>query len=74
MSRNFTTPALTAAALVAMLSAAPAFAADYVQAPGSSLVFASKYDGEVFTGKFASFNEPVSNGLFDDDFRALTKW
>ncbi|HEX7803327.1 MAG TPA: YceI family protein [Pseudoxanthomonas sp.] len=61
MSRNFNTPALTAAALVAMMTAAPAaFAADYVQAPGSTLVFASKYDGEVFTGKFASFTTTLS--------------
>ena len=59
MSHKFTTPALTAAALVAML-ATPASAADYVQAPGSSLVFASKYDGEVFTGKFASFTTTLS--------------
>ena len=60
MSRNYHSPALTAAALVAMMSAAPAFAANYVQAPGSSLVFASKYDGEVFTGKFASFTTTLS--------------
>lgn len=61
MSRNFNTPALTAAALVAMMAAAPAaFAADYVQAPGSTLVFASKYDGEVFTGKFANFTTTLS--------------
>jgi len=60
MSRNFNSPVLTAAALVAMMSAAPAFAADYVQAPGSTLVFASKYDGEVFTGKFASFTTTLS--------------
>lgn len=61
MSRSFNTPALTAAALVAMMAAAPAaFAADYVQAPGSTLVFASKYDGEVFTGKFASFTTTLS--------------
>ena len=55
MSRIFKSPALTAAALVALMSATPAFAASYVQAPGSTLVFASTYDGEVFTGKFASF-------------------
>ncbi|NDK39126.1 polyisoprenoid-binding protein [Pseudoxanthomonas gei] len=60
MSRNFNSPLLTAAALVAMMSAAPVFAADYVQAPGSTLVFASKYDGEVFTGKFASFTTTLS--------------
>ena len=58
MSRSFNSPALTAAALVARMAAAPVFAADYVQAPGSSLVFASKYDGEVFTGKFPEFTEP----------------
>lgn len=60
MSRNFSSPALTAAALVTMMAATPAFAADYVQAPGSTLVFASKYDGEVFTGKFASFTTTLS--------------
>lgn len=60
MSRDFISPALTAAALVAMMAAAPASAADYVQASGSTLVFASKYDGEVFTGKFASFTTTLS--------------
>ena len=60
MSRDFFSPALTAAALVAMMASAPAIAADYVQAPGSTLVFASKYDGEVFTGKFASFATTLS--------------
>ncbi|MGH8028064.1 MAG: YceI family protein [Pseudoxanthomonas sp.] len=54
-SRLFSSPLLTAAALVATMAAAPAMAADYVQASGSTLVFASKYDGEVFTGKFSSF-------------------
>ena len=34
---------------------APATAAEYVQAPGSSLTFASRYQGEVFTGRFPSF-------------------
>lgn len=32
-----------------------ALAADYVQAPGSTLTFASSFEGEVFTGHFASF-------------------
>ena len=41
--RAFTSPALTAAALVAMMASAPAFAADYVQAPGSKLA-TSKLD------------------------------
>ena len=59
-SRIFASPLLTAAALVATMATAPAFAADYVQAPGSSLVFASKYDGEVFTGKFVSFTTTLS--------------
>lgn len=30
-------------------------AADYVQAPGSTLTFASSFEGEVFTGHFGSF-------------------
>lgn len=38
-----------------LLFAAPALAADYVQAPGSALTFAGKYQGEVFTGKFPGF-------------------
>ena len=33
----------------------PALATDYVQAPGSSLVFAGKYQGEGFTGRFPGF-------------------
>ena len=70
MSRDFFSPALTAAALVAMMASAPAIAADYVQAPGSTLVFASKYDGEVFTGKFASFATTLS---FDPGKLAASK-
>ncbi|RZA13738.1 MAG: YceI family protein [Lysobacteraceae bacterium] len=42
-------------ALALALLAAPAFAADYAQAPGSTLVFAGKYQGEVFTGRFPGF-------------------
>ncbi|HZV38642.1 MAG TPA: YceI family protein [Pseudoxanthomonas sp.] len=60
MSSKFTTPALTAAALVAMMASAPVRAADYVQAPGSTLAFASKYDGEVFSGRFGSFSTTLS--------------
>lgn len=41
--------------LVALLAAAPAFAADYAQAPGSSLAFTSRYQGEAFTGRFPGF-------------------
>ena len=55
MSPRLTTPAAVAALLVAMMGA-PAHAADYVQAPGSSLAFATKYDGEVFTGRFGGFD------------------
>ena len=46
------------AAWLAMLlcAAAPALAADYVQAPGSSLAFAGKYQDEVFTGRFPGFS------------------
>ena len=60
MPRKFASPALTAAALVAAMLASPARAADYVQAPGSALAFASRYDGEVFTGRFASFSTTLS--------------
>lgn len=60
MTKLFASPALTAAALVAAFVVAPARAADYVQAPGSSLVFATKYEGEVFTGQFGGFSTRVS--------------
>lgn len=41
--------------LALALLCAPAFAADYVQAPGSTLVFAGTYQGESFTGRFPGF-------------------
>ena len=47
-------------AIALALFAAPAFAADYVQAPGSTLVFAGKYQGEVFTGAFPGFATRLS--------------
>jgi polyisoprenoid-binding protein YceI len=59
MSHKLTTPAAVAATLVALM-AAPAHAADYVQAPGSTLIFATKYDGEVFTGSFPGFSTRLS--------------
>src|SRR5690606_12243430 len=31
-------------------------AAEYTQAEGSTLAFASRYDGELFTGRFQDFN------------------
>ena len=46
-------------ALLALLSA-PAVAADYVQAPGSTLAFAGKYQGEVFVGRFPGFTTRLS--------------
>ncbi|WCE04695.1 YceI family protein [Pseudoxanthomonas sp. JBR18] len=60
MSRTLLPPALTAAALVAAFATAPAKAADFTQAPGSTLVFATSYDGETFTGKFGGFDTKVS--------------
>ncbi|HEY5852254.1 MAG TPA: YceI family protein [Lysobacter sp.] len=53
---------LAAATAAAVLVAAPSFAADYLQAAGSSLTFASKYEGEVFTGRFTGF---VTSFSFD---------
>ena len=43
-----------------LLATAPAMAADYVQAPGSTLVFASNYQGETFIGKFGGFTTTLS--------------
>jgi len=43
-------------ALVAM----PAFAADYVQAPGSALAFGGMYQGEPFSGRFPGFDTRLS--------------
>ncbi|MBO9716089.1 MAG: YceI family protein [Pseudoxanthomonas sp.] len=60
MTIKLTTPVAVATALAAMLATAPAAAVDYAQAPGSSLAFASSYDGEVFTGRFSSFATKLS--------------
>ena len=49
---------VSAAAL--LLAVAPASAADYVQAPGSTLAFATQYDGEVFSGHFGQFTTTLS--------------
>lgn len=51
---------LLPAALGLALAAAPAFAADYVQAQGSTLAFAGTYQGEVFVGRFPSFATTLS--------------
>ncbi|MGH8084065.1 MAG: YceI family protein [Lysobacter sp.] len=53
-------PATAVFAGALLLAAAPAFAADYVQAPGSTLAFATQYDGEVFSGHFGQFTTTVS--------------
>lgn len=46
--------------LAAALAAVPAMAADYVQAAGSTLAFATQYDGETFTGTFPGFTTKLS--------------
>jgi polyisoprenoid-binding protein YceI len=46
--------------LAALLAAAPAYAADYQQAPGSVLAFAGTYQGEAFTGRFPGFTTKMS--------------
>ena len=60
MNIKLSTPAAVAAALAGLMATAPVLAADYVQAPGSVLVFATKYDGEVFTGSFPGFDTKLS--------------
>jgi len=60
MTIKLTTPAAVATALASLLATAPAVAANYAQAPGSTLAFASRYDGEVFTGRFSSFDTKLS--------------
>lgn len=50
---------LSALVLTAAL-VAPAFAADYTQAAGSSLTFTGKYQGEAFNGRFPGFGTAFS--------------
>jgi polyisoprenoid-binding protein YceI len=45
---------------ISSLAAVPVLAADYVQAPGSALTFASKYQGDVFVGRFPGFSTTLS--------------
>lgn len=54
---SFESPARARAAalVIALAVAAPSFAADYAQAPGSTLTFATQYQGEVFVGRLPSF-------------------
>ena len=64
-------PALSVLALATLPALAlPVHAADYVQAPGSTLTFATKYQGEVFTGRFPTFATRVS---FDPKAPAASK-
>lgn len=53
-----------------LLAASPAFAADYVQVPGSVLAFAGTYQGEAFTGRFPGF---VTRFSFDPTQLATAK-
>ena len=46
--------------LALALCAAPALAADYVQAPGSALAFGGMYQGEAFSGRFPGFDTRLS--------------
>lgn len=55
MLRTTLSTLVLAAALVA-----PAFAADYTQAAGSSLTFTGKYQGEAFNGRFPGFGTAFS--------------
>ena len=60
---SFESPARALAATtlaVILATAAPCFAAEYAQAPGSTLTFATKYQGEVFVGRLPSFTTRLS--------------
>lgn len=46
--------------LALVVASSCAFAADYTQAPGSTLTFATRYQGEVFTGRFPAFTTRLS--------------
>ncbi|MDQ3511214.1 MAG: YceI family protein [Pseudomonadota bacterium] len=45
---------------IALFGSLPVWATDYVQAPGSTLTFATRYQGEVFSGNFANFRTRAS--------------
>lgn len=65
-------PLLLAASLAvaAPVVMSPVYAADYTQAAGSSLTFATQYEGEVFSGRFPSFTTRLS---FDPQQLATAK-
>ncbi len=52
--------ALVGAVVVAIAAAIPSFATDYVQAPRSTLTFATSYQGDVFVGHLPSFSTRLS--------------
>jgi polyisoprenoid-binding protein YceI len=62
--------AIAALASAFAFASAPAAAADYVQAPGSTLAFAGKYQGEVFVGRLPGFTTTLS---FDPEQLASSK-
>ena len=68
-TRSPSIPAL--AGLLLACAATPALAADYVQAPGSALTFASKYQGEIFVGRFPDFRTTLSFDPADPDAAKL---
>lgn len=53
-------PLVLALAALSSAGLSTAHAADYVQAPGSTLTFATRYQGEVFTGRFPAFTTRLS--------------
>jgi polyisoprenoid-binding protein YceI len=59
-----------AALVVSAVVAFPSFAADYTQAPGSTLGFSGKYQGEGFNGAFPGF---VTKFSFDPKQLATAK-
>lgn len=60
MTRSISTIAFACIVVALALAATPAMAADYVQAPGSTLAFAGKYQGEVFVGRLPGFSTTLS--------------
>ena len=52
--------ATTIALVAALALATPTRATDYTQAPGSTLTFATQYQGEVFVGRLPSFTTRLS--------------
>lgn len=60
MMRNLSTIAFASTVVALALAATPAMAADYMQAPGSTLAFAGKYQGEVFVGRLPGFATTLS--------------